>query len=99
MHQTKLLIKVKIKAVLDTGSPISINSMRLMKSIQPENFREINEPANHTYYNGNEVKQAGELEVTTKYDGKQAEYKASKNKSKFLKNEVNWLGFSTENTK
>ena len=53
------LNKVKVKAVLDTGSPISIIPMHITKQIKPENFREIREKANYTNFNGNEVELAG----------------------------------------
>ena len=67
--------KVKVKAVLDTGSPISIIPMHLTRQIQPEKFREIQEKANYTDFNSKEVKLAGEFAVSTKYEGKESQTK------------------------
>ena len=60
----------KVKAVLDTGSPISIISMKHAQRKNPTNYRKLDYPANYTDYNGNAVKLAGEFETNTKYEGK-----------------------------
>ena len=61
---------VKVKAVLDTGSPISIMSTRDVQRIKPQLYRSINKAARCTDFNGNEVKLTGEMETNTDYGNK-----------------------------
>ena len=56
---------VKVTAVLDTGSPISIMSKADMQRIKPLNYLPINNTTRYTDFNGNEVKLTGEMEVET----------------------------------
>ena len=61
---------VKVKAVLDTGSPISIMSTTDMQRVKPLNYFPISNTARYTDFNGNEVKLTGEMEVNTTYSNK-----------------------------
>ena len=61
---------VKVKAVLDTGSPISIMSTTDMQRIKPLNYFPISNTARYTDFNGNEVKLTGEIEVETIYSNR-----------------------------
>ena len=60
----------KVKAVLDTGSPVSIISIKHTQRINPVNYRELNNTANYTDFKGNAVKLTAEFEINTKYEDK-----------------------------
>ena len=64
------LNEVKVKAVLDTGSPISIIPMYITDIIQPETFRSLSDRAKYADFNRNDVKLTGEFEANTEYEGK-----------------------------
>ena len=61
---------VKVKAVLDTGSHVSIISAKHTQRINPVIYREISSTAKYTDFNGNAVKLTGEFETNTKYGDK-----------------------------
>ena len=61
---------VKVKTVLDTGSPIYIMSTRDVLRIKPQIYRPINKTARYTDFHGNEVKLTGEMEINTNYGNK-----------------------------
>ena len=61
---------VKVKAVLDTGSPVSIISAKHTQRINPTIYRELNNTAKYTDFNSNAVKLTGEFETDTRYGDK-----------------------------
>ena len=65
-----ILNGVKVKAILDTGSPISIISAKDVQKIKPQIYRSTNNMARYTDFNGNEVKLTGEMETNTAYGEK-----------------------------
>ena len=56
--------------MLDTASPISIISIRDVQKIKPKIYRESNNAARYTDFNGNEVKLTGEIGIDTTYGEK-----------------------------
>ena len=65
-----ILNGVRVKAILDTGSPISIISVKDVQKIKPTIYRELNNTATCTEFNGNAVKLTGEIETNTRYGDK-----------------------------
>ena len=65
-----IINSVKVTAILDTGSPISIILINDVQKINPTIYRELNNTARYTDFNGNAVKLTGEIETDPRYGDK-----------------------------